>query len=813
VDSADTRRESLWAALGFLVLACVLLGPAVWGGRVLFQRDISMWWYPQVEAFVRAVAGGAWPVWNPDRGFGQPLLADPSAQVLYPFTWLNLVLRPWTYYTFFVVMHLAGSAFGLYRLARGWGLAPRAAWTGGAVWMAGGPFLSLTSMIHHFGSAAWIPWVFFAVDRVAQKPAASRAVVLGIVLAGQILPGSADMVAMTWLCAAFYALVRHMSWSDWKGVSNRRLVVLAAGAALLSLTLSAAQWMPTLDVTRRAARWNLPQGDRITWSLHPLSLLQTGLRFRWTELPLSPQSVTAILDDREPWLPSIYLGLPTLVLLAAALAAPGRAPHRPFAALALIAVLVSLGPYVGIYDALVWLIPPLRILRYPMKAMVPGSFAVAVLAAMGVDAWARLGGARRGRAIVLAVTLLLLGLAVWALWTAQGAAAGNALTPLLARTTWMSDALAATARTLTLSVALAAAAVAIAALAGRRPERGAAFGVILGGLAVFDLTAVHRHLNPTAPRELFAHRPPALALLDPPPARRLYAYDYSMVTRAQRERQPHIAAVYRLARQPVGWGRAESLVLGAHLYLNPPTAGRWGVAGSYDLDMLRLYPAPLSRLVELLRDVEGTPLHLRLLQMGAVTNVAALEPAEWWKDLTPVGEDPGLFERPIRIFRVPAPRPRAYAVTRARIADGDAALAVLRDPAFDPAREVLLAEGDTTSLPAVEAPAISDASLSPGDCRIVDARPDRVQIDADLTAPGYVVLVQSHDPGWKVTVDGRAATTRRANIAFCAVEVPAGRHHIEWVYRPGSLIAGLWLSGVSMAAAAAVCGATRAKAS
>ena len=93
------------AVLLLALLALLLLRKAVLGG-VLFERDVHLVWLPQMEVLVRAVAGGAWPLWNPSAGFGDPLLANPEAQVLYPFTWLNLICPPATFYTLFAVAHL-----------------------------------------------------------------------------------------------------------------------------------------------------------------------------------------------------------------------------------------------------------------------------------------------------------------------------------------------------------------------------------------------------------------------------------------------------------------------------------------------------------------------------------------------------------------------------------------------------------------------------------------------------------------------------------------------------------------------------------
>jgi uncharacterized membrane protein YfhO len=50
--------------------------------------------------------------------------------------------------------------------------------------------------------------------------------------------------------------------------------------------------------------------------------------------------------------------------------------------------------------------------------------------------------------------------------------------------------------------------------------------------------------------------------------------------------------------------------------------------------------------------------------------------------------------------------------------------------------------------------------------------------------------VDTFDPGWRATVDGKAAALLRGNVAFQAVPLPAGTHRVELVYRPRSVIWG-----------------------
>jgi len=55
-------------------------------------------------------------------------------------------------------------------------------------------------------------------------------------------------------------------------------------------------------------------------------------------------------------------------------------------------------------------------------------------------------------------------------------------------------------------------------------------------------------------------------------------------------------------------------------------------------------------------------------------------------------------------------------------------------------------------------------------------------------------------------VDGQPADLLRANVAFRAIAVPAGRHHIEMRYRPVTLPWSLVITGVALAAGGPVAG-------
>ena len=350
------RRPAPWLELGLLAGAVAwLFRDVLFFGRVYYVRDIHLVWHPQVEAFVRAIASGSWPVWNTSMAFGQPLLADPSAQILYPLTWLNLILRPWTYYTLYVVVHFVLAATGMRALARHLGLSRAASLLVAALFATSGPVLSMLDLWHHFAGACLMPWVVLACDR-ALGGGRRDVVRFGLVLAFQILAGSADLVAMTLCLAAALGAARHVRGSWPPPPETRAALARGAGGGLLALGLSAALWMSALELVLRAGRAGLPAGERSYWSMHPLVALEAVLPGLFTGLPLNDAWRASLFESREPLIGSLYLGVGALALVGGA--AASRHPLRAALLGALVlALLVALGTHTPVYAALTTVLP------------------------------------------------------------------------------------------------------------------------------------------------------------------------------------------------------------------------------------------------------------------------------------------------------------------------------------------------------------------------------------------------------------------------------------------------------------------------
>jgi hypothetical protein len=78
----------------------------------------------------------------------------------------------------------------------------------------------------------------------------------------------------------------------------------------------------------------------------------------------------------------------------------------------------------------------------------------------------------------------------------------------------------------------------------------------------------------------------------------------------------------------------------------------------------------------------------------------------------------------------------------------------------------------------------------------------RVEIEAEAAEPSIVVVSQTYYHNWRALVDGKPTPLLRANYAFQAVQVPAGQHHIELVYKDRAFEIGATISLLALMASA-----------
>jgi hypothetical protein len=86
--------------------------------------------------------------------------------------------------------------------------------------------------------------------------------------------------------------------------------------------------------------------------------------------------------------------------------------------------------------------------------------------------------------------------------------------------------------------------------------------------------------------------------------------------------------------------------------------------------------------------------------------------------------------------------------------------------------------------------------------QIVRRLPEAFMVDAEMSCPGLLVAGDAWYTGWAAWVDGRRVRVEQAEGAVRAVRVPAGKHRVEFRYRPGSVYWGVGLTVMGLVLAA-----------
>ena len=532
---------------------------------------------------------------------------------------------------------------------------------------------------------------------------------------------------------------------DWFGEKGlrRRLVSRLVGMAVLVTLVCAVQLLPFLDLLAHSQR------DRhYSTSTHDWCMPFWG----WANflVPLfrtSPTAQGVFLQNGQYWTSSYYAGIGTVLLAAVAVRRVRNWRVRAIAALTLLGLVLALGDGTLLYRGLQFCFPAIGFVRYPVKFVILVLALAPLLAAFGLAA---LTGKTRpaGRFELVAALLMLLLVGVIVAWDAKTPLAEDAW-----RATWRSG--LSRAGFLGLAVLFAA------GLLGAEGRRRILFGCLLMVLFWLDFVTHAPTQNPGANPSVYAP----------------------------------------------GWARAQ-------LKLNPePKLGVSRVMISPKaLEYLKYNPTP---------GLEETYLRNRLAIRVNCNLLDELPQIDGFFSLTPreVSRVTALpYDQPSRVFAalldflgvsqttVPgstfdwAPRPTTMPLVTA----GQQPVFADDRAAFDALSQTNLDLRQAVFLPLEARGSVSAAQQTTA--RVLDAGFDnrRVLLQTEAAAASMIVLSQAYYPAWKAYVDGRRVRIWRANYAFQALEVPAGRHQIQLVYEDGKLLAGAVLSGLGLLACAAL---------
>ena len=140
--------------------------------------------------------------------------------------------------------------------------------------------------------------------------------------------------------------------------------------------------------------------------------------------------------------------------------------------------------------------------------------------------------------------------------------------------------------------------------------------------------------------------------------------------------------------------------------------------------------------------------------------------------------------------------PRAKLYTQWLATNNDSeVLSLLTNQVFKPHETVIV----SAPLPASVGP-----GTNTGEVKFLSYEPKRIRLEAHASSPSVLLLNDKHSPNWHVFVDGQPATLLRCNYLMRGVQVPVGKHVVEFRYQPP--ITGLYVTCAAMGIAVCLLG-------
>jgi hypothetical protein len=753
-STQDRLRTYLYDILLLLALCLIFFWRALTPSLADRLSFVPGDFYDQFVAFARYEAtrlhAGQLPLWNPYTFAGHPFLADVQAAIFYPLSLLTMLATsglsalPSRALELEALLHFPLAALFTYLLARRLTNSRSGGLVAAGVYTFSGYLTSYPPLqLAILEVQAWLPLILLTLDLAASAVAtgASRRALGWTLAAGLALglstlaghPQSSLLVLYGTVCFALFRLFVP-KLAGLHAVSPWRRLGLIGLFVAVGLGIAAAQLLPSLEFMRLSTR-SAGSFDEMGIGFTPYDLIQV------------------VLPAVGVPFPALYVGILPLGLAAAAIvrylsaAYPDTRPARQrlatlqvafWTALGGLALLLSFGKHLPVYQVFYLLAPGWRLFRHQERAIVWAVLAVALLAGFGA-AWLvrlRKNTGRQATQLQLEGEARLQRVLVQVLSAAALVALAAALLYLIVYQAGSEQIWGFTTATLFLAAMLA-----LSALAVRSGRASVVLAVIV--LDLFTVTPGN-HRGP-----LVADPFPPLALLQIPLA----------------DPEP-----FRMANQgvlPANYGVAYGLeeIDGA----SPLRLARWQTAVER-LPQERLWALLNVRYVLSRSDTLETPVER-------------------------VADGAGLDGQPAYLHRLAQPSARAWLAGEVLVEpDDDQLWQRLAGDSFDPARQVLL--------PALPAGWSGPAAASDGGGSVVwlERLPERLALEVASPQPAILVLSELSYPGWRVTVDGAAAPLLEANGLLRAVALEAGTHQVELAYQPASVSAGLALSVATLLA-------------
>lgn len=379
----NRQPDHRWVPLLLLALSILFLGDQLTPppGSYLGGDDVVGQLVQGLRLAIDHARAGQLPLWNPYLASGLPLWANPQIGVLYPPNWLLLVLPLGFGLSLLSALHIYLLGLGAFALARQLGRSAVASLLAAFVLSYSGFVVVRVADGHpnFVATLSWTPWLLFALQRSTRRGTMRAGLLAGVPFALMVLAGNPGGAYLIGLLVGVWTLAQ-VAWPidaahRWLPLQQLALAGMAAGV------LAAGQLLPTLELIALSVRSSADYAFASQFSL-PLPHLVSLLVPEFFGAP----HLTGYWGEGRHTEFILYPGLVALLLLALAVRHGLHLREvRLWLAIAVVGLLLALGPLGGLHPLAFQLVPGFGLIRAPVRFAWWGLVGVALLAAWATD--------------------------------------------------------------------------------------------------------------------------------------------------------------------------------------------------------------------------------------------------------------------------------------------------------------------------------------------------------------------------------------------------------------------------------------------
>ena len=767
--AANGRRGSaaykITVVFGLFALVALYFSDFLTGRLLLVERDLTTFFYPFRFIWVETVRQGQFPFWNPYIKCGVPLFATVQPGVLYPLSFLYLILPLDLAFNWVIILHFFLAALFTYVLMRELGASVQGALAGALAFLFSGYLISVHNVLNTLISASWYPLVIFCCCRMVRTGLKRWAVAGGASLCCLFLGGGMEIVLFA--LASVLLLCLYPRFLPLKDLANSpgfggRLVLLSL-TFLIFLGLSMIQLLPFLELYKHSDRYfgvSLEEATR--WSLAPRDLIY----FLLPEL-YGPRTSPELYWKLQNYLKTIYVGPVVFSLAGYYCVRQGKRGLALLVAMSL-ALIFALGGYTPLYGFFHRYFPLFTTLRYPVKFLFLFIFYLCLVAGLGLDVFRhRFLQNNRPPVWVQGVLITVVVVMAAVFWFARF----NPEQMKALMRQWGANSLEPDHLLLVLHnfnrVLVFASLVLLVIFFGLRKRLVHLGGPLFLILLTLDLFLGNRgfavKLEPTS---FHGETKIIRTLRGDPDLFRFYVL-------------PDVGQLEIPVESYVDFHRKRKEFLGYDLMMEHHL---------FDIDG---YNVPLQpRYEAIINLIRGRPLNPKVQSLLNLLNVKYVLTAEPLDLPGYVYVQDGLAHS--KLYENRDVLPRAFLVRNYQVLENEEEFArAYIDLTFDPENTILLEKEPTRFLELTKKPIMPELKSA---VRVITYENNRMVLEVSTPEAALLFTSEAYYPGWKAYVDDREEEILRANYVFRAIPVGPGSHRIEVVYQPWSFKVGLAMS-------------------